>query len=155
MRNRTSSDVDQAKVLVALLVPSLLSVGCAHPGPPESSTSWNETAEAASEKTPPDPNRISEDEIDEIEFHTAYEVVQALRPQWLRSRGVNRFIDPTPSFADVSVDGTFVGKLDYLWSVSAMHVKEFRFWGPGAAGVKFGMGYPRGVIEIISKGLPE
>jgi len=152
VRNRTSGDIVRAGVLLALFVPSFLPFGCAHPR----DLSENLTGGGAgpTERGPLDPNRISEGEIGELEFHTAYEVIQTLRPQWLRSRGVNSFIDPTPSFADVFLDGTFIGKLEYLWNVSAMNVKELRFWGPAEAGVRFGMGYPRGVIEITSKGLP-
>ena len=150
MRNRTRTHVVRGRSFPALLALCLVSVGCLHQGSP----SRDEEARAAPE-IPADPNLITEAEIEVVEFQTAYEVIQALRPQWLGSRGINSFTDPTPSVADVVVDGTFVGDLEYLWTVSAMNVKELRFWGPGQAGVQFGMGFPRGVIEITSKGLPQ
>ena len=127
-------------------------MGCAplHPG----ASYTSRTEEAGSAKDPPDPDRISEYEIDQIEFHSAYEIIEALRPQWLRARGVNSITGRTSRYAHVFVDGQFVGGLDHLWTVSAMQIGEIRFWGPGGAGVRFGMGHPRGAIEVTSKGLP-
>ena len=138
--------------LVLLL--SLLT-GCASrsTGTDRPAASRDEPAEADPDARP-SRDVISEDEIDTVEFQSAYEVVEALRPRWLMNRGITSFIDPRPDFPEVFLDGTSVGELDYLWTVSAIHVKELRYWGPERAGVRFGMGYPRGVIEIISKGIP-
>ncbi len=154
MDNRTSSGVFRTAVIATVLLASLpFLMGCAplHPG----ASPTSRTEETGSAKDPPDPNWISEYEIDQIEFHSAYEIIEVLRPQWLRTRGVNSITDRTSRYADVFVDGQFVGGIDYLWTVSAMQIGGLRFWGPGPAGVRFGMGYPRGVIEINSKGLPD
>jgi hypothetical protein len=133
----------------------LVLVGCArHSGDPGPASEASAPESDISELLP-ERDLISEEEIATVDFQSVYEVVQALRPQWLRSRGITSFIDPRPDYAEVFVDGTEVGEISYLWLVSAIHVKELRFWGPEKAGVKFGMGYPRGVIEIVSKGIPD
>jgi hypothetical protein len=31
--------------------------------------------------------------------------------------------------------------------------EEIRYWRPGQAAAKFGMGHPRGVIEVIARSL--
>ena len=147
----------RARKRLALLLLTLMLAGCARrstgTGSGGSPTSRDQSVQAAPGARS-HRDVISADEIDTVEFQSAYEVVEAFRPRWLMSRGITSFIDPTPDFPDVFVDGTSVGKLDYLWGVSAIHVKELRYWGPERAGVRFGMGYPRGVIEIISKGIP-
>jgi hypothetical protein len=152
MDSRTSSGVYRTAGIATVLLAALpFLTGCAtsHPG----ALPTSQTEEAGAAKYPPDPNWISEYEIDQIEFHSAYGIIEVLRPQWLRTRGVNSITGRTSGYADVFMDGQFVGGLDYLRNVSAMQISGLRFWGPGQAGVRFGMGYPRGVVEITSKGL--
>jgi hypothetical protein len=49
----------------------------------------------------------------------------------------------------VFVDGTLMGDLDFLRTVHVRDIEEIRFWTPGEASVRYGMGYPRGIIEVI------
>ena len=153
--NPTREALARARAPWALVLLPLLLTGCA-----SRSTAAERPPASRDEPAEADPDArssrdvISEDEIDTVEFQSAYEVVEALRPRWLMNRGITSFIDPRPDFPEIFLDGTSVGELDYLWTVSAIQVKELRYWGPEKAGVRFGMGYPRGVIEIISKGIP-
>jgi hypothetical protein len=47
------------------------------------------------------------------------------------------------------MNGSMLGKGDYLKQVSLLDVSEVRYWDAAQASARFGMGHPRGVIEII------
>jgi hypothetical protein len=80
-----------------------------------------------------------------------YEALERLRPEWLRSRGPTSVTDPTPTRANVYMNGSQVGNLEYLRQVSVVDVGEIRYYAPGEAGVRFGMGNPMGVIDITPR----
>jgi len=96
-------------------------------------------------------NEITEGQIGRVDHQTLYEVVAALRPGWLRSRGPTSFVDPTPPVPSVYVDGQYVGTTESLRTMRPQDVRAVRYWNPGEAGVRFGMGHPRGVIEVMSR----
>jgi hypothetical protein len=52
---------------------------------------------------------------------------------------------------DVVMNGTMVGNVDYLREVRLLDVSGVRFWNAGQAATRFGMGHPRGVIELIRR----
>lgn len=99
-----------------------------------------------------DVRSLTASEIAGTDLQTAFQVVQALRPSWLRDRGSTSLTDPTPTVASVYVDGNLAGDIEYLRNVRAGDVHEMRFLPPGQAAVRFGMGHPRGVIEVVQKG---
>src|SRR5437867_330096 len=74
-----------------------------------------------------------------------------LRPSWLTSRGPTSVTDATPATASVFMGGTFLGRADYLQQMRVAEVTTVKYWEPGAASARFGMGHPRGVIEITRK----
>jgi hypothetical protein len=80
-----------------------------------------------------------------------YDAINKLRPQWLTSRGPTSVTDATPSTVDVYMDGSLLGKVDYLRDVPVLDVTEVRYWDAGQASVRFGMGHPHGVIELTRK----
>jgi hypothetical protein len=47
------------------------------------------------------------------------------------------------------MNGNFLGGADYLRQVHSLDVSEVRYWDAGQASARFGMGHPRGVIELI------
>jgi hypothetical protein len=47
--------------------------------------------------------------------------------------------------------GTMLGKAEALRDVPVIDVAEVRYWDAGQAAARFGMGHPRGVIEITRK----
>jgi hypothetical protein len=59
--------------------------------------------------------------------------------------------DPTPTAVDVYMNGSMLGKADYLRQVRLLDVTEVKYWDAGSASARFGMGHPRGVIEITRK----
>lgn len=94
---------------------------------------------------------ISGDELRRGNDGNVYEALQRLRPEWLSSRGPTSVTDPTPTRANVYMNGQLVGDLDYLRQISVVDVGEIRYYAPGEAGVRFGMGNPRGVIDVTSR----
>lgn len=96
-------------------------------------------------------NRISGEELASTNSSTVYEALEMLRPRWLTSRGPVSMTDSEEARANVYMNGTRVGDLEYLRNVYVMDVEELRFWPAGEAAARFGMGNPRGVIEIIPR----
>lgn len=80
-----------------------------------------------------------------------YDAIVKLRPEWLSSRGPTSVSDASPTGADVYMNGNFLGKADYLRDVRLLDVTSVRYWDAGQASARFGMGHPRGVIEITRK----
>lgn len=80
-----------------------------------------------------------------------YDAIEKLRPEWLTSRGPTSASDATPASAHVYMNGSFLGDVDYLRQVQWTDVSTVRYWEAGPASARFGMGHPRGVIELIRK----
>jgi hypothetical protein len=49
------------------------------------------------------------------------------------------------------MNGTMLGKADYLREMRVLDVSEARYWDAGQASARFGMGHPRGVIELTRR----
>jgi hypothetical protein len=90
-------------------------------------------------------------ELADVNANNLYDAIEKLRPEWLTSRGPTSVTDNTPSLADVYMNGTMLGNADYLRNVGLIDVTAVRYWDTGQASARFGMGHPRGVIEIIRK----
>jgi len=80
-----------------------------------------------------------------------YDAIIKLHPEWLSSRGATSVTDSSPTGVDVYMDGQLVGKADYMRDVRLLDVGSVRYWDAGQASARFGMGHPRGVIEITRK----
>jgi hypothetical protein len=80
----------------------------------------------------------------------AFDAVERLRPQWLRSRGPTSIENATPTYAHVFMDGRNAGDLEFLKSLHTRDVVEMRFLTAGEAAVRYGMGHLGGVIEVTT-----
>jgi hypothetical protein len=96
-------------------------------------------------------NRVSHEELASTNSRTVYEALEMVRPQWMTGRGPVSMTDPTEARPNVYMHGNRVGDLDYLKQVYVLDVAELVYWEPGEASARFGMGNPRGVIEIIPR----
>ena len=94
---------------------------------------------------------LSKDQLASANSDNLYDAIAKLRPEWLSSRGPVSVTDATPSAVDVYMNGSMLGKVDYLREVRLGDVTEVRYWDAGSASTRFGMGHPRGVIEITRK----
>lgn len=97
-------------------------------------------------------NLITSREMAETNAQTAYDAVRVLQPHWLGSRGATSMTDMTPTRVSIVVNGVEVGDASYLRNISVMDVSELRYYEPGVAATRFGMGHQRGVIEVVLKG---
>ncbi|HET7585612.1 MAG TPA: hypothetical protein VFK13_11930 [Gemmatimonadaceae bacterium] len=114
-----------------------------------------------------DPNAISSDEIDGVraQLSNAYQLVQRLRPRWLRDRGADELLPvaavgqdgrPTtkpapPARARVFVDGSEFGDLNSMKDIDIHQVGELRYIDARAATTRYGAGYPGGIIWITTR----
>jgi len=80
-----------------------------------------------------------------------YDAIAKLRPEWLSTRGATSVTDSSPTGVDIYMNGTFLGKADYMRDVRLLDVSSVRYWDAGQASARFGMGHPRGVIEITAR----
>jgi hypothetical protein len=94
---------------------------------------------------------ITAEELSASSSQMVYEALELLRPSWMSSRGVISATNSEEARANVYQNGVRVGDLEYLRQVYVVDVAELRYWPPGEASARFGMGNPRGVIEIILK----
>ena len=95
---------------------------------------------------------ITSADIIRVNAQTAYDAISRLQPQWLGSRGPVSMTDPTPSQVSVYVNGVHAGGISYLQNLDVTLVDEMRYYAPGLASARFGMGHPRGVIDVRLKG---
>lgn len=92
---------------------------------------------------------ITRHEIMETDALNAYQAIVVLRPNWLHDRGATSILNPESGLPHLYVDGSAVGALDELLMIQVTDIQEVRFWRPGEAAARFGMGHPRGIIEVI------
>ena len=125
----------QTHVTIALV---WLVTACAHPSAGSSAPSTGG-------------NVVTQQQLAATNAQSVYDALQKLRPEWLSSRGPTSVTDDTPAVASVYMNGTMLGKADYLREMRPLDVTEIRYWDAGQASARFGMGHPRGVIEIVRK----
>ena len=97
----------------------------------------------------PSSDTITRQQMIDIAATTVYDAVQKLQPSWLSTRGPRSLTDDTPTVASVFVNGTNVGDVTYLRNLRPDAVDRLRYWDVGEASARFGMGHPRGVIEVV------
>jgi hypothetical protein len=83
----------------------------------------------------------------------ALQIVQKLRPQMLRSRGLVSPNDVTgeASMPRVYVDNVSFGNLESLANLNASQIKEIRFLNARDATTQYGTGHVGGVILVLTK----
>ena len=122
-------------VLVAAL--SLVFVACA--------------SDPAARTTDRDRNVISAEEIAAEPTTSAAELVERLRPAWLRSRGPTSIRSGNPSLPIVYIDEVRTGGLDTLYRISTQIIREVRFINGRDATTKYGLDHGGGVIMIATR----
>ncbi len=98
---------------------------------------------------------IGQEEIEEwgSTFSSAYQIVEQLRPHWLRKRGTVR-LDPNSGDIDYIViyeDRNRMGDPEALRTIAAQNVREIQRYSSGAA-IRFGPpDHPHGAIIVRTK----
>ena len=93
-----------------------------------------------------DHTMLTKQQITENHYNTAYDAVESLRSNWLRTRGPDSFSQP--SEVVVYLDNTRLGGTDRLREIAANTVYFIRFFDGVAATGRWGVGHAAGVIYV-------
>jgi hypothetical protein len=94
---------------------------------------------------------ITSSELAPLRHLTALEVVEQLRPNWLRSRGSVSMESSSRQGVRLYVDSNLRGLAsEELALIPATEIMEIRFLSSREATTRFGTGYPDGVIILTT-----
>jgi hypothetical protein len=93
-----------------------------------------------------DHGTLTKEQIAEAHFNTAYDAVEALRSNWLNTRGTDSF--RTPSEVMVYLDNTKLGGTETLREIAANTIVYMRFYDGVTATGRWGIGHGAGVIYV-------
>ena len=132
--------------VAALATLGLALVGCA----------WARGPALREASEPQSPHRrrtdvITREEMASGQFASAYDIIRTLRPQWLVARGPDTFLS-APGEVQVRIDGSWLGGVATLRSVTAAGIESIRWVDPIAAAGRWGGDFRNGAIVIV--GLP-
>lgn len=97
------------------------------------------------------PNTIQFDELTiNVLGKSAYEVIQDVRPQWLRTRGRDSIHNPGEVM--VYLDGVEYGSVDSLRELSAENIDSVEYLSSREAQYRFGTGNTQGAMIVHMKG---
>lgn len=91
---------------------------------------------------------LTREEILTSTASTAYELIEQMRPQFLRSRGALSVQDPRPVYPIVYVNDMRHGGLEALRAILVQEISEVRFISAADATTRWGTGHAGGVIQI-------
>ena len=100
-------------------------------------------------------NLITEEEVRASASTNLYELLQALRPQWLRVRGDNAHAEVNVETAGIRVyvERGYVGDLNALRQIATTEVTSVEFMDAATATYRLGQGNPLGAI-VVHTGRP-
>lgn len=101
--------------------------------------------------SPRQTDRITFEEIEPLRVRSAFDVVQQLRPEYLRTRGSPSVNNPTPQEAVVYVDGVRMGPPATLRQVAKEALLEIRYMNPNEATTQYGTGHRGGAIIVTTR----
>jgi hypothetical protein len=96
------------------------------------------------------PDRITRAEMEQNQFASLYEVVEALRGRWLRPRGPTTLLG-RQSDVQVIVDDMRMGGVNSLRSLTTDNVVMIAFVDPVAAAQRWGGKYAQGTIVVTTR----
>lgn len=145
----------RARVAVAV-VAAAWCWGCSSSG----STAGTASASGASSAAAARPKSGGQDLILESEISArageatnAMQIIQKLRPQMLRSRGVISPNDPNgdSTLPKIYVDNVSYGTVESLSNINASQIKEIQYIKATDATTRWGTGHAGGVILVVTK----
>jgi hypothetical protein len=99
-----------------------------------------------------DPNVITEAELASRSTLTARQVIEQLRPQFLRIRGTTTLGNAqTSDVIWVYFDGTRMGTVEVLNNIGVHEIREIRYLNPSEATNRYGTGHVQGAILVTRK----
>lgn len=100
-------------------------------------------------RPPSDANVITRAEMERSEYASLYEVVQALRGRWLRSRGPSTILGRQTE-VQVMLDDMRLGGVSTLRSLTRDNVVQIAFVDPVTAAQRWGGKYAQGTIVVTT-----
>lgn len=94
-------------------------------------------------------NVITMDQVNATRYSTAFEVVQALRPQWLRGRG--RTSVNLSESVKVYIDDALLGEPEQLRNITARSIGSIRYLDANEATQRWGMDHGQGAIMVSTR----
>ncbi|MEP6618392.1 MAG: glycosyl hydrolase 115 family protein [bacterium] len=91
---------------------------------------------------------LTREQLQDLHYETAYDVVEAMRSSWLQSRGPDSFV--TPSQVWVYLDNIRLGDVSTLRSIPTRSVARIQHLDPVDATARYGVGHGAGVIYVAS-----
>lgn len=98
------------------------------------------------------PDLIVKEQIEANNSATAYQVVESLRPNWLRVRGKNGY---TLGAIQVYVDNLRVGGTGVLHQLASSSVYSIRWYDGITASGRWGLDHGNGVIYVLTLPSPQ
>jgi hypothetical protein len=96
-----------------------------------------------------DQQLITRDVIIGTQYTNLYEVVQAMRPNWLRTRGAND--SANADSLQVYLDNQRIGGAGELRNIPPTSVLSLRYYDPIASASRWGMNHSAGVIFVLTQ----
>ena len=94
-------------------------------------------------------NVIGVEEIQGSTASNAYDLIQQVRPNWMRSRGPGSLRDPQPVFPVVYLGDISYGPMESLRGFPTNGIDEIRYINATTATTRFGSGHAGGVIQVF------
>ena len=80
-------------------------------------------------------------------YSNLYDVIEVLRPRWLRTQGPDTFMGQ-PGEVQVHIDGNWLGSVQTLRNLSPAGVTSIRWLAPIDASARYGLDHSHGAIVI-------
>lgn len=94
---------------------------------------------------------LTTEEIHEASASNALDLVQAQRPQWLRSRGPTSIREAGSQAVAVYLDNARMGGPESLRSISLASVQYLQYFSAVEANYRYGTGHDHGVILVSTQ----
>ena len=95
-------------------------------------------------------NVLTTEEIASGQWQNAYELIQSLRPRWLRAHGAESIHGETPDI-QVYYDANHLGGLATLRGITVQGIASIHFIDPVTAAARWGGDHANGAIVISTR----
>jgi hypothetical protein len=135
-------------VLIAPIALALLA-GCgSKPATPETAPTSAPVAPRAAGRPRQDQQLITRDVIVGTQYTNLYDVVLAMRPNWLGTRGASNSVNG--DVLQVYLDNQRIGGANELRNIPPSSVLSVRYYDPIASAARWGMNHSAGVIFVLT-----
>jgi hypothetical protein len=90
---------------------------------------------------------ITRDEIQQAHWQSAYELIQTLRPRWLRAHGAETILGKPPD-VQVHLDENLLGGVATLRNIATNGIMSIQFVDPVSAAARWGGDHANGAIIV-------